>query len=401
MSGLWGWFIFAGIVVIMLLLDLGVFQRRAHVISFREATIWSIVWIAVALVFNAGIWLEMGPVRGMEFLTGYLIEKSLSVDNLFVFLVIFAYFHIPLMYQPRVLKWGIVGAIVMRAAMLLGGLELIRRFHWVTYVFGAILVFTGFRLLFEKREQIEPEKNPVLRLFRRVFPVTPQLHGEHFFVKVQGRWHATPLLVALIAVETTDLVFALDSIPAILAITQDPFIVYTSNIFAILGLRALFFMLSGILGLFAYLRYGVAVILAFVGVKLLIAGYVKIPIGVSLSVVFGVLTLSILASVFLRVPPAFEVIRPLFQNARACAGFCRRLMADPRVPRRSRWFLRLALLYALSPIDLIPDFIPIAGHLDDVIILSLLFFFALQAIPDGVVREVWQATQPGARQVGR
>lgn len=395
MSELWGWLIFGGIVAIMLSLDLGVFQRRAHVIPLREATVWSAVWIGLALVFNVGIWVEMGPVRGMEFLTGYLIEESLSVDNLFVFLVIFAYFHVPLLYQPRVLKWGILGALVMRAAMLFGGLELIRRFHWMTYIFGAILVVTGLRILVGKEERVEPERNPVLRLFRRVFPVTPQLHGEHFFVKVEGRWHATPLLVALIAVETTDLVFALDSIPAVLAVTRDPFIVYTSNIFAILGLRALFFMLSGILGLFAYLRYGVAVILAFVGVKMLIAGYVKIPISVSLAVVFGVLTLSILASVFFRVPPAFDVVRPIFRNAQACARFCRDLMADPRVPRRSRWFLRLALLYALSPVDLIPDFIPVAGHLDDVIILSLLFFFALRAIPEGVVREVWQATQRG------
>ncbi len=395
MSELWGWLIFGGIVAIMLSLDLGVLQRRAHVIPLREATVWSAVWIGLALVFNVGIWVEMGPVRGMEFLTGYLIEESLSVDNLFVFLVIFAYFHVPLLYQPRVLKWGILGALVMRAAMLFGGLELIRRFHWMTYIFGVILVLTGLRILVGKEERVEPERNPVLRLFRRVFPVTPQLHGEHFFVKVEGRWHATPLLVALIAVETTDLVFALDSIPAVLAVTRDPFIVYTSNIFAILGLRALFFMLSGILGLFAYLRYGVAVILAFVGVKMLIAGYVKIPISVSLAVVFGVLTLSILASVFFRVPPAFDVVRPIFRNAQACARFCRDLMADPRVPRRSRWFLRLALLYALSPVDLIPDFIPVAGHLDDVIILSLLFFFALRAIPEGVVREVWQATQRG------
>jgi len=392
---LWGWLIFGLIVAVMLSLDLGVFQRHAHVISLREATIWSAVWIGVALAFNAGIWWEMGPVRGMEFLTGYLIEKSLSVDNLFVFLVIFAYFHVPLLYQPRVLKWGILGALVMRAAMLFGGLELIRRFHWMTYVFGALLVVTAFRILVGEADRVEPEKNPVLRLFRRVFPVTPQLHGEHFFVRIEGRWHATPLLVALIAVETTDLVFALDSIPAVLAVTRDPFIVYTSNIFAILGLRALFFMLSGILGLFVYLRYGVAVILAFVGVKMLIAGYVKIPIGVSLAVVFGMLTLSILASVFFRVPPAFEVVRPILRNAQACVRFCRDLMADPRVPRRSRWFLRLALLYALSPVDLIPDFIPVAGHLDDVIILSLLFFFALRAIPEGVVREVWQATRQG------
>jgi tellurite resistance protein TerC len=395
MLELWGWLVFAGIVVAILSLDLGVLQRRAHVISLREATVWSAVWIGVALAFNVGIWGAMGSVRAMEFLTGYLIEKSLSVDNLFVFIIIFSYFHVPLLYQPRVLKWGILGALVMRALMLFGGLELIRRFHWMTYVFGALLVITAFRIWVEREERVDPEKNPVLRLFRRVFPVTSRLHGDRFFVKVQGRWHATPLLVALIAVETTDLVFALDSIPAVLAVTRDPFIVYTSNIFAILGLRALFFMLSGILGLFAYLRYGVAVILAFVGAKMLIAGYVQIPVRVSLAVVFGVLTLSILASVYLRVPPAFEVIRPVLRNASACARFCRRLMADPRVPRRSRWFLHLALLYALSPIDLIPDFIPLAGHLDDVIVLSFLLFLALRAIPDGVVREVWQATQQG------
>ncbi|GBC84131.1 Inner membrane protein alx [bacterium HR11] len=396
MSGLWGWLIFGAVVVFMLALDLGVFQRHAHVISLREATVWSAVWVSLALAFDVGVLWKLGAVRAMEFLTGYLIEESLSVDNLFVFLVIFAYFHVPLLYQPRVLKWGILGALVMRAAMLFGGLELIRRFHWMTYVFGAVLVFTGLRILAGEEDQVEPERNPVLRLFRRAFPVTPQLHGEHFFVKVGGRWHATPLLVALIAVETTDLVFALDSIPAVLAVTRDPFIVYTSNIFAILGLRALFFMLSGILGLFAYLRYGVAVILAFVGVKMLIAGYVRIPISVSLAVVFGLLTLSVLASVFLKIPPAFDVVRPVLRNAQACARFCRDLMADPRVPRRSRWFLRLALLYALSPVDLIPDFIPVAGHLDDVVILSLLFFFALRAIPDGVVREVWQATQRGS-----
>ncbi|MDZ7269026.1 MAG: TerC family protein [candidate division KSB1 bacterium] len=290
------WVGFNLFVLLMLALDLGVFHRKAHVVKTKEALLWSVVWIALALLFNLGIYFWQGQKVALEFLTGYLIEKSLSVDNIFVFLMIFAYFGVPALYQHKVLFWGILGALVMRAIFIVSGVALIERFHWIIYIFGVFLILTGVKMAWQKDKEIHPEKNPVLRLFRRVMPVTDRYHGGAFFVRPAGRYLATPLFVVLLLVETTDLIFAVDSIPAILAITLDPFIVYTSNVFAILGLRSLYFALAGIMPLFHYLNYGLAAILTFVGVKMMLVDFYKIPIGVSLSVVAAILLVAILAS---------------------------------------------------------------------------------------------------------
>ncbi len=295
------WALFSLFIVAMLALDLGVFHRRAHSITLREAAVWSAVWVSLAVLFNLWIWSEFGSHKGLEFLTGYLIELSLSVDNLFVFLVIFSYFAVPAPYQHRVLFWGILGALVMRISLIAVGAALVQRFHAVLYLFGAILVVTAVRLLHPQEQHVHPEKNPVVRIFRRFFPVTQNYEGSLLFVRRDGRSWATPLFIVLLVVETTDLVFALDSIPAIFAVTTDPFIIYTSNVFAILGLRSLYFLLAGIMGYFRYLRYGLAGVLGFIGVKLLIMDLVKIPIGVSLMVVGTLLALSVLAS--LLIPP--------------------------------------------------------------------------------------------------
>ena len=291
------WAIFSGVVLGMLALDLGVFHRRAHAVTLREAGIWSAIWITLALLFNAGVYMVRGTEPALEFLAAYLIEKSLSVDNIFVFLVIFTYFAVPAAYQHRVLFWGILGALVMRAIFIAAGLALLKYVHWIIYVFGGLLVFTGWKMLTERETSVHPEKNPVLRLLRRRVPITERFEGHRFFVLDQGRRVATPLLVVLAVIETTDLVFAVDSIPAVLAITRDPFIVYTSNVFAILGLRALYFLLAGIMDLFYYLRYGLGVILAFVGVKMMITDLYKIPTTASLAVIGAVLALSVAASV--------------------------------------------------------------------------------------------------------
>jgi len=290
------WVGFNLFVLLMLALDLGVFHRTAHVVKTKEALLWSVVWIALALLFNLGIYLWQGPKVALEFLTGYLIEKSLSVDNLFVFIMIFTYFGVPALYQHKVLFWGILGALVMRAIFIASGVALIEHFHWIIYVFGAFLILTGVKMAWQKDKEIHPEKNPVLRLFRRLMPVSDRYHGGAFFVKQGGRQFATPLFVVLLLVETTDLIFAVDSIPAILAITLDPFIVYTSNVFAILGLRSLYFALAGIMPLFHYLNYGLAAILAFVGAKMMLVDFYKIPIGISLSVVAAILLMAIIAS---------------------------------------------------------------------------------------------------------
>jgi len=290
------WVAFNVFVLGMLALDLAVFHRKAHAVSLREALIWSIVWIALALVFNSGIYYFWGPEKALEFLTGYLIEKSLSVDNLFVFLVIFSYFAVPVMYQHRVLFWGILGALVMRAIFIATGAALLNAFHWMIYVFGGFLIITGIKLLLTGDHKLEPEKNPAVRLLRRIMHVTNEYHGQRFFVRKDRRLWATPLLLVLVVVETTDVIFAVDSIPAIFAITMDPFIVYTSNVFAILGLRALYFLLAGIMDTFRYLKAGLSFVLCFVGVKMMIVDLYKIPIGVSLGLVTGILALSILAS---------------------------------------------------------------------------------------------------------
>jgi tellurite resistance protein TerC len=297
-----GWIIFNLFVLAMLVLDLKVFHGHAHEVKIKEALVWSVFWIVLSLMFNLGIYFWMGSKPALEFLTGYLIEKSLSVDNIFVFLLIFSYFGVSPLYQHKVLFWGIIGALVMRAILIFAGVALIERFHWIIYVFGAFLIFTGVKLAMEKDKEIHPEKNPALIFFRRLVPITEGYENDKFFIKRAGRLMATPLFVVLIVVETTDVVFALDSIPAILAITLDPFIVYTSNVFAILGLRALYFALAGLLQLFHYLHYGLSAILVFVGAKMLLSNFYHIPVGVALGVVAGILALSVIASIIRPAP---------------------------------------------------------------------------------------------------
>jgi tellurite resistance protein TerC len=280
----------------MLAIDLGVFHRRAHEVSTREAAVWTVVWVTLSLLFNVGVYYRFGPERGLEFLTGYLIEEALSVDNLFVFLVLFSYFAVPARLQHRVLFWGILGALVMRASFIFAGAALIQKFHWVMYIFGAFLLFTGVKLLSHSGGDVDPERNPALRVFRRLVRSVPDYRGASFVVKREGKWYATPLLMVLFVVEVTDIVFAVDSIPAVFAVTTDPFIVYTSNIFAILGLRALYFLLAGMMGKFRYLKVGLGLVLAFVGVKMLVVDVVKVPIALSLAVIGGSLVLSVAAS---------------------------------------------------------------------------------------------------------
>jgi tellurite resistance protein TerC len=292
------WVVFNIFVLAMLALDLGVFHRKAHVIKIKEALVWSAVWITLALLFNLGIYFWRGPETALEFLTGYLIEKSLSVDNIFVFLLIFTYFGVLPLYQHKVLFWGILGALIMRAVFIAAGITLIEKFHWTIYLFGAFLVLMGIKMALQKERKIKPERNPLLRLFRRWVPVTDDYAEGRFFVKRAGRYLATPLFIVLIVVETTDVIFAVDSIPAILAITLDPFIVYTSNVFAILGLRALYFALAGVMELFHYLHYGLSTVLVFVGIKMLLADLYKIPVSIALSVVAGILLVSVMASIF-------------------------------------------------------------------------------------------------------
>lgn len=294
-----GWLVFAAIIVSLLYLDLGVLHRHAHEVKVKEALIWSGVWILIAIAFNVGIYLWKGHGPAIEFLTGYVIERSLSIDNVFVFLVVFRYFQVPAKYQHRVLFWGVLGAVVLRILMILAGISLLNRFAWMVYVFGLLLIATGVRMAFEKDKKSDLEGNVVIKLTRRLLPVTNEYRGAKFLVRQAGKLFATPLLVALIFVEVSDVVFAVDSIPAILAITRDPFIVYTSNVFAILGLRALYFAVAGVMDMFHYLHYGLSLILVFVGVKMLLAeSPYKIPTEVSLIVVCAVLTFSILASVW-------------------------------------------------------------------------------------------------------
>jgi tellurite resistance protein TerC len=279
----------------MLVLDLGVFHRRAHTVKFREALAWSGAWIALAAIFAVVIFFWHGRTPALEFVTGYVIELSLSVDNLFVFLLIFRFFQVPAIHQHKVLFWGILGALIMRAIFIAAGVSLIQRFHWIIYAFGAFLVYSGIKLFFQEEAEIHPEKNPVLRLFRRWVPVTQDYVGNKFFVRSAGLY-ATPLFVVLLVVETTDLLFAVDSIPAILAITRDAFIVYTSNVFAILGLRSMYFALAGMMELFRYLHYGLSLVLISVGAKMLLSHYFEIPTPVALAAVAGVLAISVIVS---------------------------------------------------------------------------------------------------------
>ena len=299
---LWG--SFGTFVLTMLALDLGVFHRQARVVNVKEALRWSAIWIALALLFNLGVYLWYGTDAALAFLTGYVLEESLSVDNLFVFLMILSYFNVPPAYQHKVLFWGILGALLMRGLMVAVGTVLIQEFHWVLYIFGGFLIVTGVKMVLRQHDDVHPEQNPVVRLFTRFMPVTAAYHAEKFFVQLNGRYFATPLFVVLLMVEVTDVVFALDSIPAVLAVTTDPFIVYTSNVFAILGLRSLFFALSGLMGLFHYLRYGLAVVLVFIGIKMLLSDVSHIPVHWALAVVLGVLLLSVLASLIYPVPEA-------------------------------------------------------------------------------------------------
>jgi len=300
------WIVFNVFVLGMLALDLGVFHRKAHAVSLKEALVWCCVWVSLALTFNAGIYIWSGPEKALEFLTGYLIEYSLSVDNVFVFVIIFSYFAVPAAYQHRVLFWGILGALVMRAIFIALGAALLTAFHWMIYVFGGFLIITGIKLLLTGDHKLEPEKNPVVRLVRRVMRVTHEYHGQHFFLWNNGQLWVTPLFLVLVVIESTDVIFAMDSIPAIFGITLDPFIVYTSNVFAILGLRALYFLLAGIMDMFRYLKVGLSLVLCFVGAKMMIVDFYKIPIGLSLGVVAGILGVSIVAS--LLGPPKAKMV---------------------------------------------------------------------------------------------
>lgn len=290
------WIVFTVVVLGMLAIDLFVSHRKPHAVMLKESLIWTAIWIAVALLFMAGVAYELGRVKAMEFLAGYLIEKSLSVDNLFVFLLIFSYFKVEPRYQHEVLFWGILSALVMRAVFIWAGVAIIQTFHWVIYVFGGFLVLTGIKMAVHRETEIHPEKNLVIRACRKLLRVTANYEGGRFFVTREGKWWATPLFIVLMVVETTDIIFAVDSIPAVLAISTDPFIVYSSNVFAILGLRALFFALAGIMEIFHYLHYGLAVILTFVGVKMMLPEPYKIPIEPALITVGAILAASVLAS---------------------------------------------------------------------------------------------------------
>jgi len=293
------WLGFSAFVAVMLVLDLFVFHKKSHEVKIKEAIIWSMVWISLALIFNYGIYLWFGTEKAMEFLTAYVIEKSLSVDNLFVFIMVFSYFKIESKYQHKILFWGILGALVMRIIFIFAGIQLINNFHWIIYIFGAFLIYTGIKIPFEKDKEIEPDKNPLVRLFKKFMPVTNELHGDKFFVKINAKTFATPLFITLIIIEFTDLIFAVDSIPAVLAISSDTFIVYTSNVFAILGLRALYFALAGIVQYFRFLKYGLAAILIFVGTKMIISGFYKFPVSWSLIIIVGILALSVIGSLII------------------------------------------------------------------------------------------------------
>jgi len=301
-TNIYFWIGFHIFIFLMLGLDLGVFHKKTHKVPIKEAIVWFTVWVILALLFNLFVFFEFGKAKALEFFTGYLIEKSLSVDNIFVFILIFSYFSVKDQYQHKILFWGILGALIMRGIFIFAGVTLLNRFDWIVIIFGAFLVFSGIRMLFKKEEiSVEPEKNKIIKLFRKFLPVTDKLHGDSLFIRQNHRLSATPLFLVLLVIESTDLIFAVDSIPAILAISHDTFIVYTSNIFAILGLRSLYFAVSGIMGFFRYLKVGLAIVLAFVGFKML-ASYIhfEIPILISLAIILSILLVSILASVIIK-----------------------------------------------------------------------------------------------------
>lgn len=295
----WLWIGFNALVLIMLALDLGVFHRKAHAVSIKEATIWSIVWISLALTFNACIYFFMGKDPALEFLSGYLIEKALSVDNIFVFVLIFSYFKVPSEYQHRVLFWGVLGALAMRAVLILVGASLISTFHWILYLFGAFLIITGIKMATQKHEAMDPGNNFMVKLIRRIMPVSDKYDGQKFMTIQNGKRFATPLLLVLVLVEASDLLFAVDSIPAIFAVTHEPFLVYTSNVFAILGLRSLYFLLAGVVDKFRFLKLGLAAVLSFVGIKMLIVDIYKVPTPLSLLVIFTIIMVSVVASLMI------------------------------------------------------------------------------------------------------
>jgi len=292
---LW-WIIFGAVITALMALDIGVFNRKAHEVSLKESLWWSLFWTVIAMLFSIVVYFSSGREGVLVYLTAYVVERALSMDNLFVFLMIFTYFQVPDRYQHRILFWGIIGALAMRFIFIFAGIALITKFHWVLYVFGAILVYSGFKMLGDEDEEIEPEKNPVIKLFRKIMPVAENYKGGRFFIKKDLKWFATPMFIVLLVIETSDVIFAVDSIPAVLSISQDTFIVYTSNIMAILGLRALYFALAGIMKIFRFLNYGLALILSFVGVKMIISGFYSISTFMSLSVICMVLMLSIFAS---------------------------------------------------------------------------------------------------------
>ena len=293
---LWWWIFFAVFILAMLALDLGVFNRKSHVIKMKEAMLWTLFWVTLALLFGTGIYFFYGHGKAMEFLAGYLIEYSLSIDNLFVFMLIFRFFNVPRAYEHKALFWGILMALATRAVFIFAGVALINTFSWVMYIFGAFLIFTGIKMALNKQTEVHPDKNIAIKLLRYVIPVTSRFSGARFFVVKRGVRHATPMLAVLLALETTDILFAIDSIPAVLAISKDPFIIYTSNVFAILGLRSLFFAISGLMKLFHLLHYGLAAILTFVGIKMLIEDFFHVPVTISLLVIASILVMSIVSS---------------------------------------------------------------------------------------------------------
>ena len=298
------WIAFIAFVILMLAIDLGVFHRKTHSVSFKESLAWTVVWVGLAMIFSAVVYFWKGSEKSIEFLTGYIIELSLSVDNLFVFILIFAYFQVPRQYQHKVLFWGILGALAMRVIFIFAGVALITKFHWIIYLFGAIIIISGIRMLIQKDKNIEPHKNPIIQLIKKLIPVTNEYHGDKLFVKIQkGVLAATPLFIVLVFVEVTDLIFAVDSIPAILAITTDTFIVFTSNVFAILGLRSLYFALAGMLNLFRFLHIGLSFILIFIGLKMVFSDFYKIPIEYALVSVVSILLASIIASLIFKKNP--------------------------------------------------------------------------------------------------
>lgn len=295
------WIGFHILIFTMLALDLGVFHKKTHRVPVKEALVWVVVWVTLAFLFNLFILFEFGKTKALEFLTGYVIEYSLSVDNIFVFILIFTYFGIKDQYQHKVLFWGILGALVMRGIFIFAGVALINRFHWIILIFGGFLVFTGIRMLFSKDTEVDPQKNPIVRFFRKLMPVTHEIHGDKLFVKENNKLHATPLFLVLLVIESSDLIFAVDSIPAILAISKDSFIVYTSNVFAILGLRSLYFAIAGIMDFFRFLKVGLAFVLSFVGIKMLASYFhFEIPILLSLTIIVSILLISILASILIK-----------------------------------------------------------------------------------------------------